>query len=339
MFRSSPTAHSVFCCLLALTSHLAAGEIYFTSYENFTVGDDKISGTDSWVGTYNGSKLHGIVAESEHGVLGIGNAGFVGGNPTAVTKTTSGNSVYVRRPVPLDPVALNQEILTFSVIFGISDSSTTSRRDNFEYLVFNQANQLLGGIQFDNSTLDLTGKPRRLIYRLSWNVSSNSFQYVLTDLTFLSETLEPLEIRINYRTNLWSASLSDVPIFQDIPFYTGSLTKNFGSMLVKMAVINTTTTSLLPGDNFMLFDDYTVRTDPVTTQLETSKIGTGPAQLTWNEEAGYSYQVQYSSDLSLWKTDLANSTRTAALTGNFTFTDPSTVIPTRRFYRLKCTSP
>lgn len=108
---------------------------------------------------------------------------------------------------------------------------------------------LLGGIQFDNSTLDLTGMPRRLIYRLSWNASSNSFQYVLTALTFLSETLEPLEIRINFRTNLWSACLSNVPVFQDIPFYTGSSTKNFGSTLVKMAVINTTTTTLLPPAN------------------------------------------------------------------------------------------
>jgi len=339
MLAHSLAFFSILAGYLTLVTSMHGGEAYYTGYESFTVGDDRISGTDSWVGTYNGAKLHGVVAESEHGVLGIGNAGFVGGNPDSVTKAGSGNSVYVRRPVPLDPVALNQEVMTFNVIFGISDSSTTSRRDNFEYLVFNQSNQLLGSIQFDNATLDLNGKPRRLIYRSSWNKSINSFQYVLTDLTFLSETLEPLEIRINFRTNLWSASLSGVPIFQDTPFYTGSSTKNFGSMLVKMAVMNTTATTLLPGDNFMLFDDYSIRTDPVTTALELSKSNTGAPMLAWNEEAGYSYQVQYSSDLKTWRTDLPNSTRTATLTGSFSFTDPSMVIPPQRFYRVKSTPP
>ncbi len=340
------------CRLLALLALLvlrptgamaaATGEAYFTGFENFTAGNDTIIGTDSWTGVYPGWKLHGVMSESEHKVVGIGNAAFIGGFATTVTGGTS-KSVYVHRPVTLDPLALGQEVATFSVVFGIKDS-TVSKRDNFEFRIYNQSGGLLGGIQFDNSTLDTSvtpNVPRRLIYRLSWNASLGTYQYVLTDFTFLAETLETLQIRINYRTNRWTATLSDVPIFQDLTFYSGTETKNLGWVRVMMGVVNTqpVTGYIQPGDNYMLFDNYSVRTDAPTTTLVASKTGTGAAQLSWNEEAGYTYQVQYSSDCSTWKTDLAGSSHTATLTQSHSFTDPTLTIPTTRFYRVKRSYP
>jgi len=331
--------------LLSVTCGLAAlpwcdgGEAYITGFENFTVGNDTIIGKESWTGSHAGYQLHGVMSETQHGVLGIGNAGFIGGYATTTAATTN-KVVYVRRPVNLDPVALNQEVATFSVVFGIKDSTTTTKRDNFEFLIYNQANALLGGIQFDNTTLDSsTLKPRRLIYRLSWN--GTAFQYVLTGYSFLPETLETLQIRINYRTNRWTASLSDVPVFQDLSFYTGTAAKNLGSVMVKMAVANTDplTGNIRPGDNYMLFDDYRVRTDAVSTTATFTKSTGGAARIAWNEEAGYTYQVQYSNDLKTWNSDLANSSHTATLTQSATFTDPTTPVPGVRFYRIKSVSP
>jgi hypothetical protein len=325
------------CCALA-----HAGETYFTGFENFTVGDDTIIGKESWVGTHAGLKLHGVLSESLHGVLGIGNAAVIGGI-ASTTLTSTSKTVYVRKPANMDPVALGQEVVTFSVLFGITDSGNTTKRDNFEFLVYNSNSpslQLLAGVQFDNTTMDSsTGKPRRLIYRLSWNGST--YQYVLTGYNFLYDSLETLEFRINYRTNLWTATLSGVPLFQDIPFYTGTNARNFGSVMVKMGVGSSApvTNYILPGDNYMLFDDYTVRTDPVSTELSVSKTGTGAAKLTWNEEAGYTYQVQYSTDCVTWKSDLASSTRLASLTQTVTYTDPTTPVPGKRFYRIKRVSP
>ncbi|MCX6874131.1 MAG: hypothetical protein NTW21_10035 [Verrucomicrobia bacterium] len=336
------------------------GEAYFTGFENFAAGDDKIIGTDSWVGSHPGAKLHGVMSEAEHGVLGIGNAAFIGGFATSTTNpdTSTSKTVHIRRPVNLDPLALNEEVATFSVVFGIKDSSSASliggsnparyKRDNFEFLIYNQTGYLLAGVQFDNTTLDTTvtpNLPRRLIYRVAWNASSAAFQYVLSAYTFLPETLETLQFMINYRTNLWTATLSDVPIFQDLPFYSGPQTKNLGSIMVKMGVTNSTynpttkVTTLLPGDNYLMFDDYTVRTDAVNTTLTVSKTCTGTPILTWNEDADYTYQVQYSSDYRTWQTDLAGASHQAALTGMATFADPTTPVAARRYYRVKRSYP
>jgi hypothetical protein len=89
----------------------------------------------------------------------------------------------------------------------------------------------------------------------------------------------------------------------------------------------------------MLFDDYTVRTDAVETALEVSKTGTSAARLTWNEEAGYTYQVEYSGDCLSWQTDPAGASHTGTLTQSTSFTDATTVVPASRFYRIKRSYP
>ncbi len=321
------------CWMLGLLpSPILAGEVYYSGFETFSVGNNTITGTENWSGSYTTSQLHGVMSEAQHGVVGIGNAAFIGGYATTVTKTSSGNSVFVRRPVNLDPVALGQEIVTFRLSLGIKDSSST-KRDNFEVLIYNQANALLGGLQFDNTTLDSSGKPRRLIYRLHYDTSTSAFRYTLTTLTFLPETMERLEYRINFRTNRWSASLSDVPAFQDATFYSGSSTRNLGSILVKMAVTNTTSTTILPGDNYLLFDDYTVRTDAIDPVTAVCSVSSSPI-LTWNEEAGYSYHLETSANLTSWLQTLPNASWSASNTADRSYTDPTTPRPERRFYRV-----
>jgi hypothetical protein len=331
---------AVFAVALALTVPVSGGEAYFTSFENFAVGDDKIIGTDGWIGTLANLKLHGIMSEASHGVVGIGNAAYIGGYSTTIASTNK--LVGVRRKVDLDPLALNQEVATFSVVFGIKDSSSASsyRRDNFEFLIYNMAGALLGGVQMDNTTLTGTGGlPQRLIYRVAWNGSA--WQYNNTGYTFLPQTLETLQLRINYRTNRWTATLGGVPIFQDQVFFTGAGPKNLGSVLVQMRVTNTAplSSNIYPGDNYMLFDDYAVRTDPVTTTLSVGRTAGGAALLTWNEEAGYRYQIEYSTDCVQWLADLAGSGHTATLTGTATFTDPTLPVPIQRCYRVRRTYP
>lgn len=333
------------CCFMPLCSQ--GGESYFTSFNvpPFTAtGDDKIAGFDGWTGSplHTNLKLHGIMSESAHGVVGIGNAGYLGGNYNTipVTYSTSNKLVWLRRRVDLDPLALNQEIATFGLSFGIKDSTSTSgnRRDNFDVLIYNQAGSVLAGLRFDNTTLDSSNNPRRLIYRLGYNGSS--MVYTNTGYTFLSETMETLQYRINFRTNKWTATLGGVPLFEDIAFYTGTATKNLGFVLLQMTVTTPTVagTTLQPGDNYMLFDDYMVRTDPVATLMEVVKTATGGAKLTWNEEAGYSYRLQYSTNCAGW-VDFAATVHTATSTADYSYTDPASPVPAKRFYRVMRTYP
>ena len=351
---------AVLAAALALVGQASGGEAYYTGFETppFAIGDDKIIGTDGWLGNYVGAKLHGTMSEDQHKVAGIGNAAFIGGfATTAINTATTGTSPvfpYVRKSVNLDPLALGQEVATFGVAFGIKDSTSASliglnryKRDNFEFLVYSQAGALLAGVQFDNTTLDtVSGLPLGKIYRLAWNSSAvpPAFEYYNTGFVFLPQTLESLQFRINYRTNRWTAMLGGVPLFQDLTFYTGSLTKDLGSVMVKMGVglfsynSFTKTTIIQPGDNYMLFDDFAVRTDPVTTTPNVSKTNGGAATINWNEEASYSYRLQYSSDCKTWL-DFAGTIHTATVTGDTRFTDPTLPVPTRRFYRVKRTYP
>lgn len=335
---------AAFSTVTAAQTHARAGELYFTGFENppFSVGADTIRNTDGWIGqsTVAGKALSGILSESQHGVKGIGNAAYIGGNPARVSGVSS-KQVNLRRPVNVDPVALGQEVASFSVAFGIKDSTAASsyRRDNFEFLIYNSSGQLLAGIQFDNSALDsLSGLPQRVIYLLYWNGSS--FVYTNTGYTFLPETLEILDFRINLRTNRWSVTLGGAPLFQDITFYSGPNTKTLGFVLTQMQVRNTfpLTTDIYPGDNYMLFDDYRLRTDPVTVTVESSWADTGAFRLDWNEEYGYSYRVQYSADCVNWF-DVASTIHTATSTGDNSFTDTTSPRPAKRFFRIRRSYP
>lgn len=332
---------------------LFGGEAYYTGFTGFNTGNNTIVNTDGWLGSTGHLNLgiHGVMTEADHQVLGLGNAAFMGGNNLPMTGVSS-KFVFVRRPVNVDPVALNQEVATFSVLVGIKDSSSASlnpiqsqyyRRDSFEFILYNSSLQQLGGIQFDNSTLDATatatgGTSRRLIWRLAWN--GTAWQYYSTGYTFVYDSVEMLQVRINFRTNRWTATLGGIPVFQDAVFYTGTNAKTFGSMIVQMRVSNTfpATTNIYPGDNYMLFDDYMVRTDPVSTGVIVGRTTSGAPKVTWNEEAGYSYRLQWSASCTGWQ-DVAATVHTATSTADYSYTDPVSPVPAKRFYRVKRTYP
>lgn len=334
--------------LLTFAASALGGELYYTGFENFSTGYDTIVGTDSWLGStaFSGLKMSGVDAETTHGIVGIGNAAFIGGN-SSPTPVAAGRSINVRRNVNVDPVALNEEILTFRSLVGIKDSSPsgfTTRRDNFEFAIYNQSLQLLASIQFDNSTIDSTTQsPRRIIYRTQWNTTTSRFDLVNTNAVFLHDTLQQLELRINFRTNRWSMSLDGISIFADSTFHSGSRTRNLGPIAAQLQIVGSSTTGTpQPGDNYMLFDDWLVRSDslPIPKPALSRNPSSGAVTLTFAQEAGYSYQISWSASLSSWISNLQGSPFTASVTNDLaTFTDSSAASATRRFYRITRTFP
>ncbi len=334
--------------LVAFTVPALSGELYYTGFDNFPTGYDTIAGTDSWLGStaFSGLKMSGVDPETTHGILGIGNAAFIGGNSTA-TPIAAGRSINVRRNVNVDPVALNEEILTFRSVIGIKDSTVSgllTRRDNFEFAIYNQSLQLLASIQFDNSTIaSTTQSPRRLIYRTQWNTTTSRFDLVNTNAVFLHDTLQQLELRINFRTNRWSMSLDGISIFADATFHAGSRTRNLGPIAAQLQIVGSSITGApQAGDNYMLFDDWLVRTDALAIPKPSlaRNPSSGAVTLTFAQEAGYSYQVAWSASLSSWLSNLQGSPFTATVTNDLaTFTDSTASAATRRFYRITRTFP
>ena len=159
-----------------------------------------------------------------------------------------------------------------------------------------------------------------------------------------------LVVRINFRTNRWSASLDGLDVFADQIFYAGNLGRNLGYAAAQMQIANnafdprTGQIGPAPGSNYMLFDDLAVRlAPPVPTFIWdfSRDAATGVAQISWLTEAMYKYQLQYTDDLTQpWKNDLPGSFTTAAGTGQSpVFTDASAAGKPKRFYRVLPSDP
>jgi hypothetical protein len=342
----------LFLALAALPS-VRAVELYATGFENFTAGADRIAGapalaipaTDGWTGTHAGQDRSGILAEADHAITGIGNAAYLGGNTSAIL--SGGATMFVRKTFNYTPVTAGNEVVTIRVLAGIKDSSGLTR-DNFEFLVYNN-NSLgggtagafpLAGIQFDNSRINpQTTSPYKAVYRYGYDTASQTVKYVDTGVTFVYDTLQELEIRINFRTNLWSAWLDTVPLFSDITCYVGPYARNLGSLVVQCRA----TTALAPGGNYMLFDDLSINADPpaAVSPPEVTFLAATGARLSWYQEAGYRYDIKYAGKLSgPWLTGLTGASTTAASTGfSGSLTDATALGVPQRFYQLTRTAP
>ena len=351
--KASPKRSSLYTFIVMACSlrWLMSDVLYTTGFENFTVGNDKIVGYNSWLGSTVatvGAGRSGIEAETTHGVPGLGNAGFLGGLTTPVT--FAGNSLNVRRPLVLtspnyyDPVANNKEVVVITALIGIKDSSESTllkNRDNFELFILNGSSIVLAAVQFDNTTLGTNGSPQQLVFRTQSTTGTTALTYQGTGAYYVYDTMQLLSVRINFRTNKWSAYLDGIPLFNDLTFYSGSATPNLGAvgfrMLFGNAVkISSTNYICTGGSNYTLFDDLTVQVDPPSALAfsAASKPSSSSFSMTWNAEAAYRYSVYGTTTLSAW-TLLTPTALTATLTGNLSYTDTTTAGVGKKYYRIK----
>jgi hypothetical protein len=108
---------------------------------------------------------------------------------------------------------------------------------------------------------------------------------------------------------------------------------------MRVSNVQAATGNIHPGDNYLLFDDYSIETAGLNDQLAIGRTAQNASQLTWIGEAGYRYQVAYSEDGRTWRKDLAGSGPMAGVTGAMAFVDPTRVLPAARWYRLQRTFP
>ncbi|MES2705867.1 MAG: hypothetical protein V4726_04615 [Verrucomicrobiota bacterium] len=346
------------CLWAAGVCLLGAEELFSVGFESsggFSAGSDEIAGKNNWLGTTSaGTDRSGIDTEEQHGVAGLGNAGWIGGNTLPVT--WAGSSINLRRPLNAaapfynDPAAAGTEVVFITALIGIKDSSdetTPVRRDNFELFIMNGAStaagsgDVLAAIQFDNASLT-DGIPQQLVRRTQSSAGTKALTYVSTEANFLHDTMQSLTVRINFRTNLWTAALDGLPLFVDEPFYNGSAAVNLGAVGFRMifgsVTPQTTSYTCTGGDNYMLFDDLTLQANPPADPGLQVKPEAAGASLIWNVETGYRYQVLGSTTLHDWS-PLFSGFLTADKTGTQSFSDATAAGQSAKFYKVSRSTP
>lgn len=305
--------------LLGMAAPLLAVEtiLYETDFSDFATGDDRLVGTDGWLGTNEGQAVHGTIA----GTFEDGNIAGTLGFDIPLFEGTD-NVVSIWRPINVDPVA-NDTLIRFSSDMAIIDSDN-DLYDSFYFSVFNQDADLLAAVVFDN-TIDSEG---------IWRYDGTEGGFTDTGAPFTIDQVYDFSFTIDYANNLWSATLDDLSLFEDAPFTESTATKDLGDVSAEWEVTDPDNA----GTNWLYFDNWKVsEIDRETTETITPTIVRGPnkkARLNWTAAAGETFQVEYSDDLQTWKQDLADSAITVEGENGARYVDESATTVNVRYYRV-----
>lgn len=305
-------------CLLVLLAGMWSPElaaaprvIYQTRFEateGFS-GRFTLAGQGGWM--LFGSGGNGIVTNYFEG---YGQQAYIG----AVAPSNGDDSLSLLHPLNFKPNPQRQEVLTFSVLMAIMDSSTTNR-DDFRWSAYNSKGDRLFSLDFDNNSLDVT-------YALD-----DGKGFISTGTQFTNSALYELTIQLNFGRNLWSASANGLSLVNAMP-----ITTRFDTVLdlADIDAVWLPTDPARAGDNYMLFDEFKVvveTLDILPPLLESvSRLQDGKFLLRVVGEPGISYRIQASSDLLQWATI---QTATAPANGIVDFLDTDAVLFPRRYYR------
>lgn len=293
---------------------IAQTTVYSTGFERSEGYDPEITliGQGGWVGYGTGG--NGILTNF---LEGLGQQAYIGYTPP---EDTNSNFFSVFRPVNVAPIPAGHPVIKFSVIMQIVDSSTpTAPRDDFRWSVYNTNGMRLFSLDFDNHALAVS-------YLLD-----NDAGFVEIG-PFDNFGYYDLAIYMNFARNLWSATLNDVPIVTAQPITTQNAPLNLGDIDAVWSLRD----PAAPGDNYLLFDEYTVTIEPGTaipSRVEFLGFDSSrQSQIRLYGEPGLAYRLETSSDFKVW-TELL--TFTAPSSGILDVRDAAAPNNSFRFYRAR----
>lgn len=274
----------------------------------------ELAGQNNWISA--GAGGNGIITNA---FAGQGQQAFIGFNPP-----TGGNSyVTLFRPLDFSPLESGLPIVRFKVQMSIIDS-TTGGRDSFRWSVYTTNGARLLTLDFDNQTLGIS-------YLLEGGTNYTS----LTN-TFANDITYTLELILNFQRNRWSAWFGNQEIISLQPITTRNTPLSLGDIDAVYFVNNAAS----PGNNYMIFDDYTVSVEPIAnTQPLLQPVGYDTQRLfTFRAfvEPLVRNTIEFSTDLRQWQTLQTH----AAPDPYFEFRDTSAIPGApARFYRIRSVDP
>jgi hypothetical protein len=313
----------MFCIGLAMMISGMAGVsaasstvIYRTGFEasegynpDFTLG-----GQRGW--SFDGSGGNGLVTNY---FPGLGQHAFIGFSPPLTTNDVS-TTVWV--PLNYNPVPPAPSIVKFSVTMEL-DASINGGDDEFRWAVYNQQVDRLFSVDFF--------MPTRTIY-----FDLQDQQPYNTGFSFNTEGQYDLTIYMDFGRNQWMALLNDFVIVNGQPItLTNSTPLDLGDIDAVWFINDPAN----PGDNYMIFDNYTVTAEAISSippVLEDQGISeNGFYQFLVHGEIGVNYSVDVTSDFVHWES-LGTFEDT---NGTFLFEDTTSGPFSKGFYRVRSVTP
>jgi len=305
--------HLALLCFLwagGLSSSLGTSTIFSTQFELIQGYNPNLNlaGQNGW--TNFGSGGNGLT----NGFFsGQGQQAYVGYFPPA----PGYSNLFVWQPINFSPVAANLPLIKFTTLMSIV-GSTNGQFDFFQWQVLNKQAQPLIVIDFDTDTTNVG-------YFL------DGTQYVDSGVKFALGATYTLAVTMNFALNLWSATLDSALLATNQPMTTSSKQLTLGDVDAVWSVYIPNA----PGDNFMLFDNYTITAEALTTPRPRltwlGRTGDGQALLRLNGQNGSKFAIEASTNLVNWtalKTNLVTD-------GSFDYVDTGAAAFSRRLYRAR----
>lgn len=299
-------------CLLGNVASGATATIYATRFETsegFST-TAALSGQKGW--TNAGAGGNGIVSNY---IAGLGQQAYIGFYAPA----SGYSSLAVWKPLNFD--SSNASLVRFSVEMSVIDSSTTNR-DQFYWSVYNRSGDRLFAILFDNADLSIWHElDNGFLYDTGWGFTNGAS----------TNGVYTLDISMNFPSNRWTALLNGTKIVTNQPITTKSAALNLGDIDAEWWL----TITNKPGDNYLLFDNYTVTADALPAVIPSLDpplaVGGDQRLVRVNGRNNVQYAVEASTNLVVW-TSLKTNIATA---GFFDYLDTGAIGLPRRFYRAR----
>ncbi len=244
--------------VLNLTPSSTPSVVYATDFDAFTTGAGQLVGQEQWA-EWHAPATSGAQGVLAQGIPGQGRGGYLGfGAPSFGTDTTS-TSVYVYRPLNFDPVAEAVPIVQVRADVYIV-GSTNGRNDVFRLSLYNKQGSPLGGFNFDTATLQVS--------------TGNGAAIATSNATFAFNTRYTILGTFNFTTKRWTARMNGVNLTVDSAFAVGVTTGvDVGDFDFVWTLTNA---ERLPGDNFIVFDNFAITADAEPSAVPVLQLPSAP---------------------------------------------------------------
>jgi len=314
-FESKPSVNhlALLCFLWAAGLSTAFGaptNIFSTQFERAQGYDPNLNlaGQNGWAqfGSGGNGLTNGFFA-------GQGQQAYVGLFPPA----SGYSNLFLWQPINFSPAAAGLPLVTFTTLLSIV-GPTNGQYDFFQWHVYNNQTEPLLVIDFDTDTTNVS-------YFL------DGAQYVNSGVKFELGATYTLRVTMDFALNRWSATLNSALLATNQPLTTSGKELTLGDVdaVWDLYIPNA------PGDNFMLFDNYTITAESLTPPRPRvtllGRTGDGQTLLRLDGQDGTKFALEASTNLLNWtalKTNLVTG-------GSFDYVDTEAVAFTLRFYRAR----